>query len=197
MTWRPAYLAVRPDDGAEYGRPGRRGKVRVMEQVRQGILKRLVAAVIDAVVLIVLCVGVSVALMFVPRIAAIVSALVALAYMATELVFAQTPGKMVLGLTVTSPDGTPATREALIKRYAVKNASGFLSLAAAITTVMALSYVGGLIGLVVFAAAFLMLRPDRLAGHDIVAGTAVYGSADPKLTFAVPSFPPKPVAVAV
>ena len=164
-----------------------------MQQVRQGILKRFVAAVLDAVVLIGLCVGVSLALMFAPKIAAIASSLVALAYMATEIFFAQTPGKRVLGLTVTKPDGTPATREALIKRYAVKNASGFLSLAAAITGVMLLSVVGGVIGLAVFAAAFLMLRPDRLAGHDIVAGTAVYGSADPKLTFTMPTLPGKPV----
>ena len=166
-----------------------------MEQVRQGIVKRLVAAVIDGVVLVVLSVGIGLALMFAPKIAAIASSLVALAYMATELFFAQTPGKAVLGLKVTSPDGTPATQQALLKRYAVKNASGVFGLAAAITGLSLLSIAGGMIGLAVFAAAFLMLRPDRLAGHDIVAGTAVFGSADPKLTFTMPTLPAKPVPV--
>lgn len=149
-----------------------------MEQVRQGIGRRFIAAFIDAVILVVAGVVIGVVLHRLPYVMGVVSAAVGVAYMSLEIFRGQTVGKMVLKLKILSDEGTPATQAELLERFAVKNAASLVVLIGAITGLHFLSLLAGLIGLAVAAGALMMLRPDRLAFHDTLAGTAVYGPAE-------------------
>ena len=158
-----------------------------MDHVRQGIVKRLIAAVIDGLILAVIGFVLGLVLAKAPYVAGVVGAATGLAYMGLEVVRGQTVGKMILKLRITDVTGQPATPAALLERYAVKNAASFVVLAAAITGLGFLGVFAMVIGLAVTASALMMLRPDRLAGHDIVAGTAVYGPT--AMEFSMPTMP--------
>src|SRR5690242_19731955 len=104
------------------------------ERVRVGFPMRLVAAVIDCVIagvangIIALVIGLVIA-GWVGRICGL---LVVMAYFAMEVVKAQSVGKMLFKFSITRQDGSPATQDQLIKRYAYKMAPTALMILAAL-----------------------------------------------------------------
>ncbi|MCB2186366.1 MAG: RDD family protein [Deltaproteobacteria bacterium] len=86
----------------------------------------------------------------------------------------QSPGGMILGIIIRNQDGSPADLGTLFYRYAVKNISSLLRLAAAILGLGFLETVGNLAGFVIFLGCFLVLRADRLTLHDMICHTSVY-----------------------
>jgi hypothetical protein len=123
----------------------------------------------------------------------VVSAVVGLAYMFTEVMNAASPGKMILGLVIGTVDGASAPQDVLLKRYLIKNAGNLIGLVAAILAIpiihSLLVLVGALVGLgLAFASLYLVLRPEKLALWDQMAGTAVFRSAE--LGAVAPVMPP-------
>lgn len=102
--------------------------------------------------------------------------LIGLAYYATEIFMAASPGHAILKMKITREDGSPADQQTLIKRFCIRRAPQILSLVAV------LPVIGGIIGLVnmvvtilIVVSCFMTLRASRLALHDEWSGTAVYG----------------------
>ena len=148
-------------------------------RVRIGFVWRLVAAVVDGVI--------AGALIFVPTlvlgailgpvVAGIVGGLLGMAYYSLEVLKAQSVGKMVFSYAITAQDGSPATRDQLIKRYAYKQVPQVLGILAAIPFLGILSFVGLAAAIAILAGTVLTLKPEKLALHDKLFGTAVYGPA--------------------
>ena len=108
------------------------------------------------------------------------SALIALAYLASEAVGDATPGKRLLGLAVGTAEGCVAARSTRILRWALKTAPIALTLLA-VAVGVGLPGLGGLLklianlcGLGIGGGCLLALGQTRQAFHDRVAGTAVY-----------------------
>src|SRR4051812_31872678 len=83
------------------------------ERVRIGFPMRLVAAVIDGIITMILTFipTIVIALVIGPRVAQIVSALLVLAYFSLEIFKAQSVGKMVFKFVITRQDGSPAPQD--------------------------------------------------------------------------------------
>ena len=173
-----------------------------METVRIGFVMRLVAALIDGVIAAVLVWVPSVVLGFVyPALGAIVGGLLAMAYYSLEVFRAQSVGKMILKYTITRQDGSPATRDQLVKRYAYKQLPQALMVVAAIPMLGFVTFLGGAAALAVVVGALMTLKPDKLALHDKLFGTAVYGPAKVSLTIpqvadVLPTASPEPAKAA-
>ena len=179
-------------------------------RVRIGFVMRLVAAIVDGVISAVLILVPTIVLSAVlgPVVAGIVGGLLGMAYYSLEVLKAQSIGKMVFGYTITAQDGTPATRDQLIKRYAYKQVPQVLAILAVIPFLSFLSFVGFAAAIAILAGAILTLKPEKLALHDKVFGTAVYGPANVTVTvpflnkqlFTIPAAsataPPAPAAPA-
>ncbi|MDB5324597.1 MAG: hypothetical protein JWM57_166, partial [Phycisphaerales bacterium] len=136
-----------------------------MELVRQNFVKRLIAAIIDGVILVVAGFVVGLALAKLPYVMGVVSAAIGVAYMSLEVIKAQTIGKMVLKLKITNADGSAASQAVLLKRFAIKNSASLIVLVGAIVGLPIIGMVAMLPGLAVLVGCFLVLRPDHLAGH--------------------------------
>jgi uncharacterized RDD family membrane protein YckC len=157
-----------------------------METVRVGIAHRFLATLVDAIVLAVLTVIPNVVLSKIsPVLAGIVGGVLALAYYSLEVFKAQSFGKMIFKLKITRPDGTPATQDQLVRRYAFKQAPQLLAIVAAIPFLHFVGFVAGLAALAVLVCSLFMLKPEKLAFYDQLFGTAVYGPA--KVTFTIPT----------
>ena len=74
----------------------------------------------------------------------------------------QTPGKMILGITVANMNGEKATIDKLLLRAFIKITGSFV----------------GIIGLIIFVGCFLVLGEKKQALHDIICKTAVYKKSD-------------------
>ena len=74
----------------------------------------------------------------------------------------QTPGKMILGITVANMNGEKATIDKLLLRAFIKITGSFV----------------GIIGLIIFVGCFLVLGEKKQALHDIICKTAVYKKTD-------------------
>jgi len=156
----------------------------VTNRVRIGFVMRLVAAIVDGVVAaaLVFLPTLLLAAVIGPKVAGIVGGLLAMAYYALEVVKAQSLGKMVFSYTITAQDGSPATRDQLIKRYAYKQVPQVLGILAAVPFLGLLSFVGFAAAIAIAAGALLTLKPDKLALHDKLFGTAVFGPANVTVT---------------
>lgn len=141
--------------------------------VRIGFGTRLVALLID----IALMVGVSLVIWvsLPPKIAGIVVVLAWLAYDSLEIFMAASPGKTILKCKITNQDGTPAPMDKLVLRWAYKQVPDFFQLLGAITSLTLLTYTGGAFAVLIMIGCFFALHPDKLALHDKLFGTAVYG----------------------
>jgi len=146
-----------------------------MNQVRQGFPKRFLAGLIDGVIMFVLSMVITVLFRSAPRLLMIISPAVMLCYVALEVIKAQSVGKMVMKLKITNPDGSDASRDTLMKRFAVKYAGTLIALVGGIVGLTIINMLGMLVSLAVLVGFFLMFRPDKLALHDILAKTAVFG----------------------
>ena len=74
----------------------------------------------------------------------------------------QTPGKMILGITVANMNGEKASIDKLLLRAFIKITGSFV----------------GIIGLIIFVGCFLVLGEKKQALHDIICKTAVYKKTD-------------------
>ena len=160
--------------------------------VRQGFPKRFLAGLIDFVIVFVAMLVVGVLFRSAPRLLMILSPALVLCYMALEVVKAQSVGKMVMKLKITNQDGSDAPKDALMKRFAVKYAGSIIQLVGGIVGLYIISTLGMLAGLAVFIGFFLMFRPDKLALHDILAKTAVFGPETQAFPVGMPSANPQP-----
>lgn len=157
-----------------------------METVRVGIVHRFLAGLVDAIVLAVLTVVPNLVLSKVsPMLAGMVGGVLALAYYSLEVFKAQSLGKMVFKLKITKQDGSPATQDQLVKRYAFKQVPQALMIVAAIPFLHFVGMIAGLAALAVLVCSLFMLKPEKLAFYDQLFGTAVFGPA--KVTFTVPT----------
>jgi uncharacterized RDD family membrane protein YckC len=121
---------------------------------------------------------------------ALVGGILGIAYTLMEVFLATTPGKMVLKQKIVSLGGTPAPMNALLLRWALKQSPTLLTLLFGLTGV-------GLINILVFpAAAFVLvsclmtLRATKLALHDDIAKTCVYGPTTDVVPSGFPVMPP-------
>ena len=74
----------------------------------------------------------------------------------------QTPGKMILGITVANMNGKKATIDKLLLRAFIKIIGSFF----------------GIIGFIIFIGCFLVLGEKKQALHDIICKTAVYKKSE-------------------
>jgi uncharacterized RDD family membrane protein YckC len=74
----------------------------------------------------------------------------------------QTPGKMILGITVANMNGKKATIDKLLLRAFIKIIGSFF----------------GIIGFIIFIGCFLVLGKKKQALHDIICKTAVYKKSE-------------------
>jgi uncharacterized RDD family membrane protein YckC len=154
--------------------------------VRVGIVHRFLAGLVDAIVLAVLTVVPNLVLSKVsPMLAGMVGGVLALAYYSLEVIKAQSVGKMVFKLKITKQDGSPATQDQLVKRYAFKQVPQALMIVAAIPFLHVVGLIAGLAAVGVLVCSLFMLKPEKLAFYDQLFGTAVYGPA--KVAFTVPT----------
>ena len=74
----------------------------------------------------------------------------------------QTPGKMILGITVANMNGEKASIDKLLMRAFIKITGSFV----------------GIVGLIIFIGCFFVLGEKKQALHDIICKTAVYNKSD-------------------
>ena len=169
-----------------------------MERVRIGFGMRLAAAVIDGVVAgVLIWVPTLVLAKIHPSLGALVGGILAMAYFSLEVFKAQTVGKMLFQYRITAQDGSPATCDQLVKRWGYKQVPNAIGVVAAVLTMIVpapgfVSYVGVAAALAIVVGTLLTLKPEKLALHDRLFGTAVYGPAKvsltvPKLTDVLPA----------
>jgi uncharacterized RDD family membrane protein YckC len=142
---------------------------------REGFLLRFCAAIIDGVFCVVPGVILSLVLAKVAGLwfTGVFMGLATLAYSSLEIFKAATPGKMLLKLKITNEDGSEASRETLIKRWAIKQVPQFSRLLFLVTTVMLLNWVTVFCGIAYIISCCLTFKPERQALHDTMAHTAV------------------------
>jgi uncharacterized RDD family membrane protein YckC len=74
----------------------------------------------------------------------------------------QTPGKMILGITVANMNGKKASIDKLLLRAFIKITGSFV----------------GIIGFIIFIGCFLVLGEKKQALHDIICKTAIFNKSD-------------------
>jgi uncharacterized RDD family membrane protein YckC len=162
------------------------------ERVRIGFPMRFVAFVIDAVVSTVLvAVPTTVfSILHLSWLGRVIGGILALAYYSLEVLKARSLGKMFFQYTITAQDGSPATRDQLVKRYVYKQLPQIIFMIGAVATAVLWIFgvlVGGLgavVSLVIAAGCLLALQPEHLALHDKLFKTAVFGP--PTVQFTIP-----------
>jgi uncharacterized RDD family membrane protein YckC len=103
----------------------------------------------------------------------IVSAVVVLAYTSTDVWFAGTPGKLLLGLRIGAACGVPADRWTLALRWSSKYFGYYVGLVRTVTLDAGTLFLGGWANTVVMVGCLQALDEHRRAWHDEWAGTAV------------------------
>jgi uncharacterized RDD family membrane protein YckC len=83
-------------------------------------------------------------------------------------------GKRLLKIRIKSEDGSPGKVGTLIARAAIKYVATLLGLVATLTGLAFIDKVGNLGGLLIFIGCFFVLGQKRQAFHDMIAKTAVY-----------------------
>ena len=104
---------------------------------------------------------------------AVASTALPLAYTSTEVWFAATPGKLILGLRVGTAAGEPAGKWTLALRWSSKYFGWFVGLIHAVTVDPATYFLSGWANTVVLVGCLQALDEHRRAWHDEWAGTAV------------------------
>jgi uncharacterized RDD family membrane protein YckC len=99
-------------------------------------------------------------------------------YHLIEGFFGASPGKMILGLQVANSDGSRANVNQFMKRWFLKNMSSVIGILNLIMLSPVVDFIGSVIGIVIFFGCFSVLSDNKLALHDIIAGTAVYKKRD-------------------
>lgn len=100
--------------------------------------------------------------------------LIGFLYYSLEIFFAQSLGKMIMGIKIGNEDRTQASLTQLLIRYFVKNADLVLGLIVFLTSLTILTSIQSIISYVIFFGCFMVLARKRQALHDIPAKTAVF-----------------------
>ena len=95
-------------------------------------------------------------------------------YYLTEVFFAATPGKMLLGIVIGTEDKKFAPLSTLLLRFIIKNNSMLFNVLFIIAGAEIFSNLSVFGSLVVFFGCFAVLSIKRQALHDIISKTAVY-----------------------
>jgi uncharacterized RDD family membrane protein YckC len=106
------------------------------------------------------------------------SSLITLPYSMIELRTGVSPGKYVLGIKVAGLYGEQANMGLLARRWLVKNSGSLLGVFAFSLSIGILDTLATLMSLGVIFGCFLVLTPERMALHDLGAGTAVFRKED-------------------
>jgi uncharacterized RDD family membrane protein YckC len=101
-------------------------------------------------------------------------ALTFLLFFFSEILFAASPGKLVLGLRIADENAQPATWRQLILRWLVKNSGGLVGLIGDIAGARAIMAAGNAAGLAIVFGCFFVLGSSRQSLHDKIANTAVF-----------------------
>jgi uncharacterized RDD family membrane protein YckC len=101
-------------------------------------------------------------------------AVIALVYFLLEGFTGYTLGKLILGIRVANEDGSQAGVSTLFARWALKNISSVLTVAALFSGIELFRVLGNVGGLVIFVGCFLVLGMSRQALHDRLVKTAVF-----------------------
>ncbi len=153
------------------------------ETKRSGFWIRALAAVIDAALVVPAMLGGVVAGQVfagghsnenMERWAGIGSASVYLIYTLTEIAFAATPGKLLLGLRIHSADGREADRWRLFARWSTKQSGMICWLLFWIGGISGLRVVSGFMNFIVALGSLFASNDDKQAWHDQWCGSAVY-----------------------
>lgn len=143
---------------------------------------RLVAAIIDAVILtVVMTLVTSVTVGMLGRLSFLIAGLIGLAYPCIELLKGQSPGKMILKLKVTAEDGSPPSRDQMIRRTMIRWSPTLIgSLLTIVAMVVPFVAMLGNLALVGLSIALLVMslktiKSTRQAFWDVQAKTAVMG----------------------
>ena len=161
------------------------GAMRLVAALIDFIIAGVLMQIVQRIALAVLGVGYAGVM-----ISTILGSAVALGYFYLEVLKGQAVGKMIFKYVITAQDGSPASKEQLMKRYAIKLAPQFISILAGIVAFSGILYmivagVAALAGLVVLILALMLLRANKLAYYDELAGTAVYGPGTMQAGFPV------------
>jgi uncharacterized RDD family membrane protein YckC len=161
------------------------GGMRIVAALIDFLIAGIAAAIVRVIITMVLGVGYAGLL-----VSGIVGAAIVLGYFYLEVLKGQAIGKQIFKYQITAQDGSPASKEALTKRYLIKMCPTILSIVTAVvsfslTLVMLVNALAGIAGLAVLIFALMMLRANRLAYYDELAGTAVYGPGTVQAGFPV------------
>jgi uncharacterized RDD family membrane protein YckC len=99
---------------------------------------------------------------------------VSFVYYSLEIIFAQSLGKMLLGIVIGTDDRKFAPYKNLIIRFAIKNISLFFDLLLFFTAVSIFGTLGSFLSFVVFIGFFFVFGEKKQALHDTLAKTAIY-----------------------
>lgn len=103
-----------------------------------------------------------------------VIAFISFAYFSLEIFFAQTVGKMILGIKIGNENRNNADLTQLLIRFFGKNLNTVLSLIFVITSVGLFDTLSSVVGFVIFFGCFMVFGRTRQALHDLPAKTAVF-----------------------
>ncbi|MCX6154181.1 MAG: RDD family protein [Candidatus Kapabacteria bacterium] len=168
--------------------------------IRVGFWKRLAATLIDGVITAVIIVIVfyltgklndyifAYKSMFSDPIAAqeilgsftLLLLLIGLGYSLTEVLFAASPGKMVLGIKIAEQDGKRASIGTLAFRFLIKHIELPFSFLFVFTQIKMFSTIGTVFSLGIFVGYFFVFAAARQGFHDMLAKTAVFNNDDIK-----------------
>ncbi len=98
------------------------------------------------------------------------------AYSLIEGLSGASPGKRVLRLRIARADGSEASTQTYLSRWAVKNIASILNFVALAPALSFVDFIGSLLGFVIFVGCFFTLGESRQALHDLIAQTAVFSS---------------------
>lgn len=99
---------------------------------------------------------------------------IAFIYFATEIFFAQSIGKMIVGIKIGNANRTKADLSQLLIRFFVKQADVVIGLLGVITTLSVFGSLSSFLVYVVFFGYFMVFGRTRQALHDLPAKTAVF-----------------------
>ncbi len=95
-------------------------------------------------------------------------------YYSLEVIFAQSLGKMLLGIQIGTADKKIASYPQLLFRFTLKFSSNIFTLLAVITSLTFFDTFASVFSFVIFVGCFFVLSAKKQALHDTISKTAVY-----------------------
>jgi len=95
-------------------------------------------------------------------------------YSLSEVVFAQSPGKLLMGIQIRDLNGHPSSKLLRLKRYGLKYGGQLAALLSLLLGSTEIAVVSEIWGLAFTLGCLLALGSTRLALHDMLSDSAVY-----------------------